>query len=85
MKCHYHISFFVVILCIITLLTSLYVSQGIILRNDLRATSTRNSPYNLYLPYVHISQCKSSIFYQSIAQWNVLPVELKKIVIFQKL
>ena len=68
-----------------SLFVSLFVSQGIIPRSGLSATSTRNSQYNLYLPYVRMSLCKSSIVYQSIAFWNALLVELKKIGIFQKL
>ena len=53
--------------------------------SGLSATSTCNSQYNLHLPYVRTPLCKSSIVYQSIALWNALPVEFKKIVIFQKL
>ena len=45
---------------------NLFVSQEIISRRGLSATSTRNSQYNLYLPYVRTSLCKSSIVYQSI-------------------
>ena len=62
---------------------SLFVNQGIILRSGLSATSTRNSQYNLYLPYVRMSLYKTSIVYRSIALWNELPVEIKKLSSFK--
>ena len=45
---------------------SLFISQNIIPHSGLSATSTHNSQYNLYLPYVRTSLCKSSIVYKSI-------------------
>ena len=83
MKCHYHVSFFVV--HIMHYNASLFVCQGIIPHSCLSATSTRNSQYKLYLPNVCTSLCKSIIVYQSIAIWNALPVELKKLSSFKSL
>ena len=50
-----------------SLSVSLFVRQGILPRSGLSGTSTRNSQYNLYLPYVRTSLCKSSIVYHRIA------------------
>ena len=65
------------------LFVSLLVSRGIIPRSCLSATSTRNSYYNLYLPYVSSSLYKRSTVYQSIALWNALPVELQQLSSFK--
>ena len=62
---------------------SLLVSQEILPRSGLSATSSCNSQYYLYLLYVRTSLCKSSIVYKSIALWNALPAELKKLSSFK--
>ena len=82
MKCHYHVSFFVVILCII-ILVFLLVKVLYCMRSGLSAKSTHNSQYNLFLPYVRTSLFKRSIVYQNIALWNALPVLLKKLSSFK--